>query len=73
MPTKTEFQETLDSAWQETMPGQTSIPLTEVKNMLDQVGLCLPNYKVRDILEELKKNNKTNGNNLSKSEFQKVS
>ena len=73
MPTKTEFQETLDSAWQETMPGQTSIPLTEVKNMLDQVGLSLPNYKVRDILEELKQNNKTNGNNLSKSEFQKVS
>ena len=73
MPTKTEFQETLDSAWQETMPGRTSIPLSEVKSMLDQVGLNLPNYKVRDLLEELKQNNKTNGSNLSKSEFQKVS
>ena len=72
MPTKTEFQETLDSAWQDTLPGQTSVPLTEVKSMLDQVGICLPNYKVRDLLEELKENNKTDGSNLSKSEFQKV-
>ena len=72
MPTKTEFQETLDSAWQDTLPGQSSIPLTEVKSMLDQVGLSLPNYKVRDLLEELKQNNKTDGSNLSKSEFQKV-
>ena len=73
MPTKTEFQETLDSAWQQTLPGQNSVPLTQVKSMLDQVGLSLPNYKVRDILEDLKNNNKTDGNNLSKSEFQKVS
>ena len=72
MPTKTEFQETLDCAWQDMLPGQSSIPLTEVKSMLDQVGLSLPNYKVRDLLEELKQNNKTDGCNLSKSEFQKV-
>lgn len=73
MPTKTEFQETLDSAWEDTLPGQTSVPLTDLKSMLDQVGLRLPKYKVRDLLEELKENNKTDGNNLSKSEFQKVS
>ena len=73
MPTKTEFQETLDSAWQKTLPGQASVPLSEVKSMLEEVGLSLPNYKVRDLLEELKRSNRTDGNNLSKSEFQKVS
>ena len=73
MPSKSEFKAELDAAWEETLPGQSSVPLSEVKTMLQQVGLVLPNYKVRDLLEELKRSNRTDGNNLSKSEFQKVS
>ena len=73
MPSKSEFKEKLDTAWEETLPGQTSVPLSEVKSMLEQVGLSLPNYKVRDILDDLKKEKKTDGDQLTKSAFEKVS
>ena len=40
--------------------------------MLALVGLDVPNYKMRDILTDLKKNNRTDGEMLSKDEFEKV-
>ena len=64
---------TLECEWKKTRPGQTSVPLTELKSMLDQVGLNLPNSKVMSLTEELKCSNKTDGNNLSKKEFLQVS
>ena len=64
---------TIDCVWQETLSGQTSFPLTDLKNMLDQVGLDLPNYKVRTLEEELKCSKRTDGKTLSKVEFEKVS
>ena len=73
MPSKSELKAQVEVAWEETLPGQTSILLTEVKGMLDQVGLNLPNYKVREILDNLKKENKTDGDQLSKVAFESVS
>ena len=73
MPSKSELKAQVDLAWEETLPGQTGILLTEVKGMLDQVGLNLPNYKVREILDNLKKENKTDGDQLSKVAFESVS
>ena len=73
MPSKSEFKAELDAAWEETLPGQSSVPLSEVKTMLQQVGLVLPNYKVREILENLKRDNKTDGDKLSRSAFEEVS
>ena len=73
MPSKSELKAQVDLAWEETLPGQNSILLTEVKGMLDQVGLNLPNYKVREILDNLKKENKTDGDQLSKVAFESVS
>jgi len=72
MPSKSELKAQVDLAWEETLPGQTSILLTEVKGMLDQVGLNLPNYKVREILDNLKKENKTDGDQLSKVAFESL-
>ena len=55
------------------LPGQHSIPLMALKGLLDEVGIKLPMYKVRDIIERLKENNETdNGETLSKSAFEKV-
>ena len=73
MPSKSELKAQVDLAWEETLPGQTGILLTEVKGMLDQVNLNLPNYKVREILDNLKKENKTDGDQLSKVAFESVS
>ena len=74
MPTKTEeFQMKLECVWTETQASQTSFPLADLKSMLDQVGLDLPNYKVRALTEELKCSNRATGNNLSKQEFVQVS
>ena len=61
MPTKAEeFHVKL-----ETQVDQINVPLTELKSMLDQVGLDLPNYKVIDLRRELKCSKRTDGNNLS--------
>ena len=70
---KGEFRMTLECEWKKTRPGQSSVPLTELKSMLDQVGLNLPTSKVMALTEELKCSNRTNGNNLSKQEFLQVS
>ena len=55
------------------LPGQHSVPLMALKGLLDEVGIKLPMYKVRDIIKRLKENNETDdGENLSKSAFEKV-
>ena len=40
--------------------------------MLDEVGIKLPNHKVRDIVQELKNEGETNRDFLAKSEFENV-
>ena len=54
------------------LSGQDSIPLDQVKDMLDMVGLNIPNYKMRTILNDLRNSSDTNGDLLSKSGFEKV-
>jgi len=72
MPSKTEFQEKLDTAWEETLGGQSALPLAEVKQMLDEVGIKLPNHKVRDICNDLKSKGETDGDFLSKAAFERL-
>ena len=40
--------------------------------MLDEVGLRLPNHKVRDIVQDIKNRGETDGVLLTKSGFEKV-
>ena len=40
--------------------------------MLDEVGIKLPNHKVRDIVQDLKNKGETNRDFLAKSEFENV-
>ena len=40
--------------------------------MLDQVGIKLPNHKVRDVVQDLKNKGEADGESLSKSAFEKV-
>ena len=40
--------------------------------MLDEVGIKLPNHKVRDIVQELTNKGETNRDFLAKSEFENV-
>jgi len=72
MPSKTEFQEKLDNAWEEFVCDQNNLPLTDVKQMLDAVGLRLPNHKVREIVNEIKNNVEIKEEFLSKSCFEKL-
>jgi len=67
-----ELQERVDTAWQEAVQGGDSIPLADVKLLLDTVGIRLPNHKVRDIVQDLTSQGKTQGDQLSKSEFEKL-
>jgi len=67
-----ELQEKVETAWQESVPGGSSLPLADVKLLLDTVGIRLPNHKVRDIVQDLRSNGKTEGEQLSKSEFEKL-
>ena len=54
------------------LSGQDNIPLDQVKDMLDMVGLNIPNYKMRTILNDLRNSSDTNGDLLSKTGFEKV-
>merc|ERR1719249_46567 len=40
--------------------------------MLDQVGIKLPNHKVRDVVQDLKNKGEADGESLSKSAFEKL-
>ena len=54
------------------LPGQNSIPLSNVKDMLDMVGIKLAMFKVRDVINDLKNNNEVTGESLSRLGFEKV-
>ena len=51
---------------------QNSVPLRDVKALLDAVGIKIPGHQVRDITNDLKTNNQVEGDNLSKVAFEKV-
>jgi len=72
MPSKTEFQDKLDSSWEEVLQGQTMLPLSDVKQMLEEVGIRLPTYKVRDIVQDLRNKGETDDELLSKPAFEKL-
>lgn len=72
MPSKTEFQEKLDSSWEEVLQGQSALPLADVKQMLEEVGIRLPTYKVRDIVQDLRNKGETDEETLSKPAFEKL-
>jgi len=72
MPSKTEFQERLDTSWEEVLAGQDRLPLSDVKDMLEEVGLKLPNHKVRDIVQDLRNKGETDGEFLTKPAFEKL-
>ena len=40
--------------------------------MLDEVGLILPNHKVREIVQDIKNRGETEGDLLTKGVFEKV-
>merc|ERR1719402_1289753 len=67
-----ELQESVDSAWEQSLSGQNSLPLADVKDMLDQVGIKLPNHKERDVVQDLKNKGEADGEFLSKSAFEKL-
>ena len=67
-----EFSAKVEATWQEMLPGKTEVPLADLKDLLDEVGIKLPMHQVRTITDDLKKKNETNGDNLSKAAFVKV-
>merc|ERR1711971_1034306 len=67
-----EFQEKLDSSWEEVLQGQSALPLADVKQMLEEVGIRLPTYKVRDIVQDLRNKGETDDETLSKPAFEKL-
>ena len=54
------------------LPGQNSVPLDNVKEMLDMVGIKLAMFKVRDVINDLKNNNEVEGDSLPRPGFEKV-
>lgn len=72
MPSKTEFQEKLDSSWEQTLGEENKLPLSDVKTLLDEVGIRLPNHKVREICLDLKGRGETDGDFLTKEAFEKL-
>lgn len=69
---KSEIQEKIDDSWEQLNSGQDSVAISSVKELLDHVGLKLPNHKVRDILEEAQQTGIVVGNTVSKQEFEKL-
>ena len=55
------------------LPGKGNVSLSDLKEMLDTVGISVPNYKVRDIELQLRTNNEVDQDALTKSSFEKVS
>ena len=58
--------------WQLDINGNSFIESSELRDALKSVGVELPNYKVRDILDEFKKADKNKDNKLSLKEFEQV-
>ena len=51
-------------------PGKDKIPLAELKSLLGDVGLDLPNFKIREILNKLRQD--TRDEFVTKAQFLKV-
>jgi len=64
-----EFSQILDSVWEETLPGDKKLCLADMKEMLESVGIHLPNYRVRDITTEL---SEKEVRDMSKAEFARL-
>jgi len=62
----------LDTSWEEVLDGQDRLPLEDVKIMLDEVGIRLPNHKVRDIVDDLRNKGDTEEEFMTKPIFEKV-
>ena len=54
------------------LPGKGNVSLSDLKEMLETVGISVPNYKVRDIELQLRTNNEVDQDALTKSSFEKV-
>jgi len=68
---KSEFLEKIETSWEEySVRGEKSLPVSNLKCMLDSVGLSLPNYQVRDIIKDLTGENE--GTSISKEQFEKL-
>ena len=48
-----EFSQLLDTAWEETLPGNGPLSLDLIQEMLSCVGISLPSYRVRHITDQL--------------------
>ena len=64
-----EFAELLDTAWEETLPGNGPLSLDLMKEMFMSVGISLPSYRVRDITDQLLEREVRD---VSKSEFARL-
>ena len=51
---------------------QKSVALENLKGLLAEVGIDLPNYKMREVEQQLRDNNRLDGDNLSKENFVKL-
>ena len=70
MKTKTEFSELIDSVWDESKIG-SELCVQDIKQMLDNVGIHLPGYKLRKLSEDLSAD-KENAQGISKHEFENI-
>jgi len=62
----------VDQSWEESYSGQNSIPTSDVKQLLDVIGLDLPNYRVREILDEEQKKGTISGGIITREQFEKL-
>ena len=51
-------------------PGKDKVPLAELKSLLEDVGLDLPNFQIREILNTLRHDNRDEF--VTKAQFVKV-
>jgi len=67
----TDFNEKFEEVWAESCTGGT-IQKGEVKGALDVMGCKLPNHEVRELLDDLERQNKCSGGALSKEVFKEI-
>jgi len=72
MSSRSEYQEKLNLSWTKHHLGDDGVPLPDVKVMLDDVGIRLPNHKVRDIVQGLKDNGEVEGDFIEKHIFHEL-
>jgi len=71
MRTKSELTDLIDSVWDESELG-SKLCVEDIKQMLDNVGIHLPSYKLRNLTEDLNVNDNINIHGLSKPEFESL-